>query len=408
MKNLFKTLSDAQTEEELKNLFAKFFRLKLSTKNYIDLYTPQILFEFKYDAPLKNIQTLAACVAQTLYYIRRLKFGSEIRTPSRNICVVSKNFAALFPTDNFSAFIRNKTFDWDLAPSSPCKKLVAALAEAEVIQSAHVFDFADAEDENNFVALINRNLTAQLSLFSEKKEINEFNFYPIFQLWQKIFGAAVDNGRKSSEYFITDIEEGKSQLLTGSVLFRLSGGERVEKFLDTKEYRHFWSVYDKISNPREVISIRQKMDRMSEIDLRRRTGEFFTPINFAEKAVDYLARTVGEKWYRNGKFRIWDMAAGTGNLEFALPAEALKYCYISTLLQDDADYCRKIFPDATVFQYDYLNDDVNFFGNEATLEGLGIKRKMPARLVEDLKNPELRWIIFINPPYATANLYDSN
>lgn len=403
MKNLFKTLSDAQTEEELKNLFAKFFRLKLSTKNYIDLYTPQILFEFKYDAPLKNIQTLAACVAQTLYYIRRLKFGSEIRTPSRNICVVSKNFAALFPTDNFSAFIRNKTFDWDLAPSSPCKKLVAALAEAEVIQSAHVFDFADAEDENNFVALINRNLTAQLSLFSEKKEINEFNFYPIFQLWQKIFGAAVDNGRKSSEYFITDIEEGKSQLLTGSVLFRLSGGERVEKFLDTKEYRHFWSVYDKISNPREVISIRQKMDRMSEIDLRRRTGEFFTPINFAEKAVDYLARTVGEKWYRNGKFRIWDMAAGTGNLEFALPAEALKYCYISTLLQDDADYCRKIFPDATVFQYDYLNDDVNFFGNEATLEGLGIKRKMPARLVEDLKNPELRWIIFINPPYATAN-----
>ena len=66
MKTLSKILLDAATEEELKNFFAKFFRLKLSTKNYIDLYTPQILFEFKYDAPLKNVQTLAAVVAQTL------------------------------------------------------------------------------------------------------------------------------------------------------------------------------------------------------------------------------------------------------------------------------------------------------------------------------------------------------
>lgn len=28
---------------------------------------------------------------------------------------------------------------------------------------------------------------------------------------------------------------------------------------------------------------------------------------------------------------------------------------------------------------------------------------MPAKLVEDLKNPKLKWIVFINPPFATAN-----
>ena len=404
-KNLFQALADAATEEELKNFFAKFFKLKLSTKNYIDLYTPQIIFEFKYDAPLKNVQTLAAVVAQTLYYVRRLKFGSELRTPSRNICIVSKNFAAFFPTDNFSAFIRNKTFDWDLAPSSPCKKLVAALANSEVLKSAHVFDFNDAEDENNFIELINRSLTAQLSLFAERKEINENNFYPIFQHWQNIFGAVVDNGRKASEYFITDIEEGKSQIIGRSVIFRMSSGELVEKFLDVAEYKNFWGVYEKISDPRAVIAIRQKMDRMSEISLRRFTGEFFTPLAFAQKAVDYLLRTVN---FRRGDFRIWDMAAGTGNLEFALPADVLKYCYISTLLDDDADYCKRIFPAATVFQYDYLNDDVNFFGNELTLEGLGVKRKMPQKLAADLKNPDLKWIIFINPPYATANNKDKD
>lgn len=406
MKTLSEILADAATEEELKNFFAKYFRIKLSTKNYIDLYTAQILFEFKFDAPLANIQTRAACIAQTLYYIRRLKFGNEIRTPSKNICVVTRGAAIFFPTADFSAFIRRKTYDWDLAPSSPCKKLVADLAASEIICAAHVYDFADAEDANNFIELINRNLVEQLSLFSERKEINEDNFYPIFQLWQKIFGEAVENGRKASEYFITDIEEGKSQLIGNSVLFRMSSGERVEKFLNPEEYRHFWSVYEKITDPRSIIAIRQKMDRMSEISLRRFTGEFFTPIAFASKAVEYLARTVGENWYRSGKFRLWDMAAGTGNLEFALPAEALRYCYISTLLDDDADYCRKIFPAATVFQYDYLNDDVNFFGNEAALEGFGVKRKMPARLVDDLKNPDLRWIIFINPPYATAGNKD--
>ena len=54
MKSLFQTLSEANTEEELKNFFAKRFKIKLATKNFIDLYTTQILFEFK---PDKNLRT---------------------------------------------------------------------------------------------------------------------------------------------------------------------------------------------------------------------------------------------------------------------------------------------------------------------------------------------------------------
>lgn len=64
------------------------------------------------------------------------------------------------------------------------------------------------------------------------------------------------------------------------------------------------------------------------------------------------------------------------------------------------DKCQKIFPSATCFQYNYLEDDI------ATLAGnldFGSPRKMPAKLVEDLKNPKLKWIVFINPPFATAN-----
>ncbi|MBR5913387.1 MAG: hypothetical protein IKZ58_03350 [Selenomonadaceae bacterium] len=405
MKNLVEIFKNAQTEEELKNSFAKFFNLKLDTKNFIDLYTPQILFEFKLDDNIKNLRVLSKCVAQSLYYIRRLKYGRDVRTPSNFICIVTKNFAFIEKTDIFSNFYfksKAKNFDWDLAPSSPCQKLVDSLANFNSLKNSHVYDFYQPEDANNFIKKINQELSQQLSLFADKKIIDEFNFFEIFSFWQKLFGDFVENGKKSSEYFITDIEDGKSSLLDNrSVIFRMSSGETVEKFLPINDYEHFWSIYQKISSPREIISIRQKMDRMTEIDLRRRTGEFFTPINFAEKAVEYISRVVGENWYKSGNFRLWDMAAGTGNLEFALPAESLQYCYISTLLDDDANYCKKIFPDATVFQYDYLNDDVQFFYDD--LFEKFFPRKMPKNLVDDLKNPNLKWIIFINPPYATAN-----
>ena len=385
-KNLVEILSEAENEEDLKFAFMKKLNLKPSSKNFIDLYTPQILFEFKFDANLKNVRERAKCVAQTLYYVRRLKFGNDERPLIQNICVVTKKFAIFYPTETFAAFYDKNSYDWDLRPSSPCKNLVNDLAASEII-GARVYDFSIYQDGIAFSSLINNTIKRNYNS-NVKKQINEQNFYQIFRCWQNLFGDAVENGRKASEYFITDIEDGKTSFVdNSSVIFRMTGGDLVEKFLNPDAYRNFWNTYEKISSPREIVAIRQKMDRLTEINLRRYTGEFYTPLNFADKAIDYLTRTVGE-WWRDGNFRLWDMAAGTGNLEFDLPADALKFCYISTLLDDDADYCKKIFPTATVFQYDFLNDGAD---------------KLPKNLRDDLANPNLSWIIFINPPYATAN-----
>jgi len=388
MKSLFQTLSEANTEEELKNFFAKRFKIKLATKNFIDLYTTQILFEFKLDKNLKNPQTLAEIVAQTLYYVRRLKFGNDYRPVSQNICIVTKNFAAIFQTETFSAFYDDKnSYDWDLAPSSPCKKLVNDLSNSELIINAKIYDLSVYTVEIEFATRINE-------IFKGKsrnvKQITEQNFEQIFIYWQKLFGAAVKNGRKPSEYFITDIEQGKSEDLRNSVLFRMNSGERVEKSIKPDDYNQFWAMYDKIKTADAIISIRRKMDRLTEENLRRRTGEFYTPLAFADKAFEYLTRTVGE-WWSDDNFRLWDMAAGTGNLEFNFPPEILKKCYISTLIQDDADYCKSIFREATVFQFDFLNDEAN---------------KLPENLRGDLDNPNIKWIIYINPPYATASNFE--
>lgn len=411
-KSLFEKLKLCQTEEEVKYEFARYFKYKIDTRERIDLYTPEILFEFKHDINMNSALVRSKAIAQALYYIRRLKYGRDIRVPSVRICIVDKNEALFIETEKLKDFFyisKATNYDWDLAPSNPCKKLVYDLSQSNEIKNIYVYQLDNSESEREFIEKLDSYRNGeQLSLFGNKKEINELNFYDIFEYWQSIFGAYVENGRKSSEYFVTDIEQGRTSIISGTqVLFRMNSGENVEKYLPISRYEHFWNTYEKINDKNQVIAIRQKMDRMSEISLRRFTGEFFTPLGYAEKAIEYLERVIGSKGLTSGKYRVWDMAAGTGNLEYLLPAEAMRYCYISTLLSDDVEYCKKIYPDATVFQYDYLNDDINILEHPMLLE-MGVKYKLPQKLVEDLNNPEVKWILLFNPPYATSNNMEKN
>jgi len=144
----------------------------------------------------------------------------------------------------------------------------------------------------------------------------------------------------------------------------------------------------------------------------RRRGVFLTPLHFAEKAYQYVEATLGKHWWQSGEYRLWDMAAGTGHLELPLPKDALPYCYLSTLEQKDVQHLEQAFPAACVFQYDYLNDDVktadcrrqtaaDASGAEAPLLSSAVCR-LPSMLRQDLANPKIKWVILVNPPYATA------
>ena len=395
-KTLYQTLANCRNEEEIKFKFIRFFGLSIDSRKQIDFYTPQILFEFKFDDEFQNIQRRARAFAQSLYYIRRLKYGEDSGVPSQNICIVDKKSAAILPSESLAAYYvkseQSDRYDWDLAPSTPCKILIADLAAEPVVRNCHVYDFAVEYDAEIFADLIRAQLLRMPERPVVTKNINEDNFYAVFAEWQRRFGVAVDNSHKSSEYFLSDIAEGGSELLgLRRVRFKLGDGTINEKVMPIDDYKHFWGIHERVKDARTLTAIRQKMDRMTAIDFRRFTGEFFTPIEHARKALEYIARVVGKNWWESGEYRLWDMASGTGNLEFTLPAEALQYCYISTLLNDDAAYCKKIYPTATVFQYDYLND-----GEE----------KLPSNLRADLQNPELKWIIFINPPFAAASNFE--
>ncbi len=440
-------------EEEVKAEFCKFFKMKIFALRGIDHYTEHVLFEFKYDRNFRNPENVARALAQVMYYARMLKFGAGLtKYPlPPYICVVDKNEAFFAETKDYAKFYAAKgdRYDWDRAPSTPCPKLVGDILAAflkqtdlltpngvrdtggsqftataasdatscvppavsrvsgeqiRLLKTPYIYDLTNPAEEEQFVAKCREHLVAQMTFLDllEKKAITEDNFLDVFEYWDGLFGAYVRNGRKSSEYFLSDIEQGKSIVAQGGqVLFSVSGAEGyIPKTLQPEKYLHFWQNYEKVPPP-SMTRIRQKADRLTEDFRRRFTGEFYTPVEFAAKGLAYLERTIGREWWKSGEYRFWDMAAGTGNLEFELPSSALPYCYISTLEAEDAKYCQKIFPSATCFQYDYLADDIPALAGQMTF---GQTRKMPSNLAADLANPNIKWIIFINPPFAMASV----
>ena len=94
------------------------------------------------------------------------------------------------------------------------------------------------------------------------------------------------------------------------------------------------------------------------------------------------------------------MACGIGNLEYYINEKYHKYLYMSTIDENDIKHIKEKFNNACIFQYDYLNDDIvndDFQYN-----------KLPEKLKNDLHNENIKWIIFINPPYATSQVAGTN
>ena len=142
---------------------------------------------------------------------------------------------------------------------------------------------------------------------------------------------------------------------------------------------------------------------MKEHDSKKRyLGEFYTPFAFAKKSLEFINKEINIEELKSGKYRIWDMACGKGNLEFYLDESVYKYLYMSTIDNEDIEYCKTKFKNACIFQYDYLNDDIEL------KEKIFNYKKIPNKLKSDLENKELNWLIFINPPYATSQVAGTN
>lgn len=405
--SFYKELKKAAVEEDVKAAYRKFFSLPQDSSKRQDLYTEQMLFEFKYDKNFNNRSIRCEVLAQILYYVHRLKFDTNSKPIPPFLCLADVNETIITQTIDWETFYNEKKYDWEAAPSSPDRLLVEDLIKSPQTSILRVFNITDLNDllfvDDFFKRIYSNDIDKSLIV---KRDITERNFEDIFRTWDNKFGNDVRNGIKPSRFFICDIQEGKSHpvIETGKVYFDFDDGVTHKKKLSIKEYLAFWGLYNKnkSSNIEVLKGILSKADRLSDEAERRFEGEFYTPIHFAQKAINYLDMVIGgdakQIDWDSGKYRLWDMACGTGNLEYYLPSKAYKYCYMSTLHSEDVIFCNGMFHAATVFQYDYLNDDIDrVIGQDTT-----IGWKMPQELVDDLSNPDIHWIIFINPPFGTA------
>ena len=409
-------LGRAKREEDVKAAWVKALGLDYDTSEDIDLYTPQMLFEFKHVAALNQAARCAQVLAQTMYYLRRLRLGHDRRAVPPMLALIDRETVVLSPVADWRDVFGESEgrFDWDLPPSQPDPRLVATLQGQAAMRGLQIFSIASDEPAQAALRELDRYFAAQFALdFSDnKKLITEDNFEDVFVYWNEVFGEAVRNGFKSSRYFVNDIQLGRTQVVAnqGRVYFQVGPEDVRIKQILADDYERFWRIYDKVTDSETLRGIFAKIDRLTaEVD-RRKHGEFFTPLRFASKALDYIERTLGARWWEHDDVRLWDMAAGTGNLQYHLPAAAWPKVYLSTLYREDVEHCERLFPAAEVFQYDYLNDDVGSVfegGRTATGQTLlahasQLTWKLPQCLRDDLANPAIRWIVLINPPFATA------
>lgn len=397
-------LEEATTEEVVKAAYARYFKLKYNTSDRHDLYTVQVLFEFKTEKNLTLLKNRAAILAQTLYYIRQLKFSQIGKEIPFFLCLADKNTALLTETQTWINYYSSDSYDWERAASKADPKLIDHLVKEPELDKLRVYKITQKGDHADFKKKLEIAFAPQLAIrFGDKKIINEENFEAVFDHWKNVIGKYIRNGYKDSFYFLANIQKDKIQIdkENNRIAFTFEdANSRIQKVL-MKDYEYFWNIYEYVSNLETLNGIHAKLDRLTDENQRRFEGEFYTPLNFAKKAIHYFGEVLGKKWYKTGKYRIWDMAAGTGNLEYHLPAEAYQYLYLSTLHASEADHLKKIFPKATCFQYDYLNDDVEYLFNAEKLPFTS-DWKLPANLRADLANPEITWIVYINPPFATA------
>ena len=128
-------------------------------------------------------------------------------------------------------------------------------------------------------------------------------------------------------------------------------------------------------------------DRLIEDTDRRNKGKFYTPKLFADYAHKMISEALGDNW--KDDYVVWDNCCGTKNLTRDY---RFKELYCSTLENAELDISSRYNPEATSFQYDFLNDPLE---------------KLPKGLLEAFEQNK-KIVFFLNPPYGAPGHNDEN
>ena len=168
--------------------------------------------------------------------------------------------------------------------------------------------------------------------------------------------------------------------------------------IDSSAFDVFCSYFQRTYTPQEKNNFASIADRLIVDADRRKSGDFWTPTIFVDYAHKMISDQLGENW--KDEYVVWDNCCGSLNLTRDYRFNEL---YCSTLFESELEIGKRYNPEATKFQFDFLNDEI--VGKNSLL---GVYNdKLPKGLKDALlENKPI--VFFLNPPYATANVMGTN
>jgi hypothetical protein len=398
--SLHKSLSTAKTEEDVKDKYIAALGLKGVNKGLVDIQTEEIWFEAKGN-PTPSI----IMFGQLLVYIRAARKKGE-PIPAF-LAVFDPEKAAIMQTVHALPILEDKSIKWPKSGSQAGKELAAQVAPTI---ETHFVEYDIAAHEKEFIKAVKDAIKMGAII---RTPITPDNLRQVFDKWVDMIGTElgqVDEADYAVLFFADIMHDGKKAAMRDlparlyheddKPVFLLNG--KTYELASERGYRNFWAMYHRPPEEEHRRYLLERRDSLLPIDERSFKGAYYTPLHIVDKAYDQLAATLGKNWQQ--RYIVWDMCCGVGNLE--VKHSNYRNIFMSTLDQADVDVMRASHTcvGATIFQYDYLNDDVSDFGEI----DYGLTNKVPAELQQAIadakaKKPGAKKIlVLINPPYGEA------
>ena len=398
-------LARAKTEEDVKDAYIKALGLKGVFKGLVDIQTEEVWFE------AKEVSTPPIVMfGQLLVYVRAARKRGE-PIPGF-LAVVDRNKAAIMPTEHALPIFEDGNIVWPKSGSAAGKELAAQIAP--YIETHYVvYDIANHEKE--FIEAV-RSAVREGRII--RTPITPDNLRQVFDKWVEMIGSELGrvNPADYAVLFFADImHDGANAAIThlparllydsGKPVFLLNG--QTWELASERGYRNFWAIYHRPPELKHRHYLLERRDSLLPVDEQKFKGAYYTPLHIVDKAYDYLTATLGENWQQ--RYIVWDMCCGVGNLE--IKHSNYRNVFMSTLDKADIEIMQASHTcvGATIFQYDYLNDDVTDFGEI----DYSLSKKLPAELRQAIadakagKKGAKKLLVLINPPYAEAMNVDN-
>lgn len=329
--------------------------------------------------------------------------------------------------DDICEVFEQNDFNWQVTPSDYNTRefnLLYELLHDKLKKQVFIFNFEQQADSLRFFIRDKFSLTGRKAA---RIAVNKNNFPHVYRKWRNEVMDTLNVywedfkqfGVSDCHFFLADLMSDKNTTLFENLTVllqndhynintkKLQGNTPLFARIDFNDgqmaHRLFWERYKRPPHDEYCDYILERADRLRPQNDRMYKGAYYTPVQWVEKAQEYLAMELGEDWQDN--YYIWDCAAGTGNLLAGLTNP--HNIWASTLELTDVDTIKQRIRNGFnlfenhVFQFDFLNDSLL---DHTDMEGKLVRSKVPQQLQEIIRDEEKRkrLVIFINPPFKEA------